>query len=928
MSVTFTLLLFLFSFSAYADDVVDNYELATRAFNENNPNEAYIYLKNALQKDPDHLPSKILLSKVYLNAGNMPAAEQELTDALNLGADINLLLPMLGSALILQEKADAVLNLEKYSSKLTKQNKFELALLKGQAYLVKEDETLAQMQFEQAIKEMPDSVRGMNTLATLYLKLGWLDKADLIIKRSLDIDSRNEKTLVLSGDLALRKGNTDEALANYLAAYDKDSDDPRVLRSLVSVYLKLDNRAEVKRYINLILSQSPNDPAATLINAWLLIEDNDYDVAKQSLADLTAQLSLLDDPELAQDASLIFIQGASEFIQGNLEKAKQQLELYLSHEPTNLAALRMLTEVYIKGGNARKAREVLESRRHDIEADSGLQFRLVQLYIQEGKLLSADQLLASLASKYPDSSFVIYLKALVEKGRRRPQQALDLLNSVKFKEAEPVSFALLRGELLVQLNQLDAAMAIANDFASRNVDQTEALNYIAAVYLRAGKTDLAMTYIEQVLAQDSSELSALFNKAIALKSLNRMDESRGILSGILKKNEQHTPSYLLMARIDQQAGKLENALSWTNKVLVYDAANPEALETKLSIYKQQQNWVEALETARQLNKVDRLNATYLVELVNGLVKLGRQSEADRYLKILHSIWSDDAVNLGYLARLQMTAGMTDAALESMEKAVQLAPTSLNLQLDLARMYFAQGKLDMVSDLVEKIESKFGRQAPVVLLEGDIARSRGEHDRARKAYYEVVKLDPENPAPWFNLYQLTLNKVGEEQFASTMESKVKSANAKPWMRKLLADSYLNRGMLDQAQGHYEQLRKVPGLGDDPAILNNLANIYANSDLNKALQTATQGLEKDEKNPALLDTVGWILARQDKYKEALPYLRNAYSVDARSGEIRYHLGYTLLKLDRSREALVELEAAVAAGNTYPEFNKAKALLESQK
>ncbi|WP_020409338.1 XrtA/PEP-CTERM system TPR-repeat protein PrsT [Hahella ganghwensis] len=928
LSVTFTLLLVLFSHAVVADEVVDNYELATKAFNEKKSNEAFIYLKNALQKNPDHLPSKILLSKVYLDAGNMEAAELELNDALGLGADINLLLPMLGSALVLQEKADDVLNLEKFNSRLTKPNQFELALLKGQAYLIKEDETLAQMQFEQALKILPNSIRGMNTLATLYLKIGWLDKADLMIKQSLDIDSDNEKTLVLSGDLAARQGNLEAALDSYLAAFDQDNDDPRILRSLVSIYLKMNNREEVKRYINLILTQSPNDPAATLINAWLLIEDNDYDVAQQSLADLTAQLSLLDDPELAQDASLLFIQGASEFIQGNLEKAKKQLELYLSREPSNLAALRMLTEVYVKSGNARKARELLESRRHDIVADAGLQFRLVQLYINEGKMLSADQLLDTLEARYPNSSFIIYLKALIEKGRKRPQQALDLLNSVTFKEAEPLSFALLRGELLMQLNRLDEARAIADDFVERQAERIDVLNYIAAVYLRSEQVDTAMTFIEKVLAKDSADLNALFNKAIALKSKGQTEEAQKLLSSILEINDQHTPSYLLLARIEMQEGKLENALSRANKVLVYNAANPQALETKLAIYKQQQNWVEALETVRQLNKLDRLNTSYLVELVNVLTRLGRQSETERYFKILQSIWSEDADNLGYLARLQMSAGQPDAALESMEKAVQLAPKSLEMQLGLSRLHFSIGQLDKAEEMADRMESQFGRQTEVIVLKGDLAQARGSLESARAAYYEALKSSPDSPPILFNLYQLTLSNVGEEQFASMMESKVNSDGALPWMRKLLADSYLNRGMLEEARKHYEKLRAVPGLENDPAILNNLANIYADSDLAKALDMALKGLDQDAKNPALLDTVGWILARQEKYKEALPYLRNAYSVDASSGEIRYHLGYTLLKLDRSREALVELEAAVAAGDSYADYAEAKALLESQK
>ena len=54
-----------------ANFVENNYENAATAFTENKVNDAFIFVKNALQKNPEHLPSKILISKIFFDAGNI-----------------------------------------------------------------------------------------------------------------------------------------------------------------------------------------------------------------------------------------------------------------------------------------------------------------------------------------------------------------------------------------------------------------------------------------------------------------------------------------------------------------------------------------------------------------------------------------------------------------------------------------------------------------------------------------------------------------------------------------------------------------------------------------------------------------------------------------------------------------------------------------
>lgn len=72
----------------YGQSSVDEYyEDASRLFHEDSYKAAIIQLKNALQQDPEHVPSLVLTAEAYIATDNSPAAEESLIKARVLGAD-------------------------------------------------------------------------------------------------------------------------------------------------------------------------------------------------------------------------------------------------------------------------------------------------------------------------------------------------------------------------------------------------------------------------------------------------------------------------------------------------------------------------------------------------------------------------------------------------------------------------------------------------------------------------------------------------------------------------------------------------------------------------------------------------------------------------------------------------------------------------
>jgi predicted Zn-dependent protease len=100
--------------------------------------------------------------------------------------------------------------------------------------------------------------------------------------------------------------------------------------------------------------------------------------------------------------------------------------------------------------------------------------------------------------------------------------------------------------------------------------------------------------------------------------------------------------------------------------------------------------------------------------------------------------------------------------------------------------------------------------------------------------------------------------------------------------------------------------------NPTILNSLAYTLAleERDLPEAEQYVREALKQDPENAAFLDTLGWVLFKMGRPKDALPPLLRAIEQLPGDPEILDHLGDVMLALGRAEEAVQYWESAQKA------------------
>lgn len=296
----------------------------------------------------------------------------------------------------------------------------------------------------------------------------------------------------------------------------------------------------------------------------------------------------------------------------------------------------------------------------------------------------------------------------------------------------------------------------------------------------------------------------------------------------------------------------------------------------------------------------RLQSTFkLLQSYGGLIDLlhehKRYAESARVCRELLELNTDDGKPRVVLFAVPTRFGETDfVESDRFDTAGRLRPAVHRLLIEATTR---QGKHDqalrLVDNLVKANDHWKQRQ-----LRGWVLEEAGKLDEAAKVYQECL-----------------------EQVAKDKELDAKEKEAyQERFRRVLSSLYVDLKQIDKATEILEELlKKHP---DEPGFYNDLGYIWADNDhkieeaeklIRKALDLDRKKREanpklsperKKQENGAYLDSLGWVLFKQKKLKEAKEQLLRAVEDKAAQHlEIYDHLGDVHM-------ALGEREAALAA------------------
>jgi len=431
----------------------------------------------------------------------------------------------------------------------------------------------------------------------------------------------------------------------------------------------------------------------------------------------------------------------------------------------------------------------------------------------------------------------------------------------------------------------EAALASVQLWVELEPGNVEANNTLATLLVRQGRTNEALPHLALVLREGGDpKFPILLNGFEDLNPQQQADLVRGLneLSAQYPDNSQLLLTQALMLA---QSEKLDQAVAKLDRIFELEPYQNQALllESKILITQGDPQPFAHLEEGLERNPDDQgLRLQYA-----RLLAVSDLPAAREQFEILSSQSPRDGDLLLSLALINREIGDNLEAKAYLRQMLALGQRTGEANYYLGRI--AEDADETESALYHFQQVEEGREflgasqrAGLLLIgAGKLEESHRWFNQRRSAF-------PEHAEQLYALEADLLTQAGQLKTASTVLDQALTdfpdSNALRYSRSMLGEQRNDLALMES------DLRNI--IERDPenaTALNALGYTLANRTqrYDEAFALISRALELQPEEPAILDSMGWILYRKGEYDEALQYLTRAYAVFP-DPEVAAHLG----------------------------------------
>lgn len=427
--------------------------------------------------------------------------------------------------------------------------------------------------------------------------------------------------------------------------------------------------------------------------------------------------------------------------------------------------------------------------------------------------------------------------------------------------------------LLLRLDRIDEAAVWLHNHLLAHPDKTGMRMLYAKVLLKQKKNAEAMRQYQMISDRHPDDPAILLLLAEMYLTAEQPDKAEPLLERVLGKDPTSYPGRILMARLCQMQGKIDEAVDHYQK----------ALERNWSIELQ-------MELGELYVQAGRYNEA--VALYEALIERDEQNESARVALIhVYLLQKNDTQALAELNRLKTFANQPR-----------------RVDLTIARLYAKQKRYDKAIAITEKILEKENLPEARYFL-AVLLVQQGKYGRALKQLRQIDRKAAEYMDALFLEVRILREQNKVEEAKQLLEEQIQSGDSKT------ADVYIMLAALHQMEGRDDLSKKVllEGLEvfpDDENLLYEYGLALEDTgDHNGALAIMEKIIELKPDNAAALNFVGFSWAEKKvNLDQALDYIQRAIELKPDNGYIRDSLGWVYFRLGKIEQAIKELETAV--------------------
>jgi predicted Zn-dependent protease len=741
----------------------------------------------------------------------------------------------------------------------------------------------ASLEFRNALQINPAGVEAQLYIARIAEKQRDVAGAAVAYRKAASNDPKNFEAHLKAGQFALLTGDpeTAKSFADQAITLDPKKPDGHALRGgALMMQGRLD---DAEKEANLALALDPKSTDAIILLASRKAQQNKPDEA----------LALVDNG-LKQDPK-----------NNDLLHLKLGLLFFEKRTPDVIALLQQMEE--------------LDPKNPALVTDLANQLAL------SGKVDEAEAAFKHALDLNGDSDELLSAYAAFLATRRSLDEAIGEIKLLAAKAQSASKYQFLLEQLYLRGGKLDEAAALMTalkDNGTSANDRLVAQVELARIDMARNDQTSALAKLADVLKQDPGNDAALLLRSIVMLDDKKYDEAISDARSVLNANMNSVTGLQVLAKAYAATGNDDLAITEYRALLKLAPTQVDA-RLELANLLAQKSPDEALEQIDALIALQPDAVDLQVQKAEFLIQNGYADRAELIGQDLLKKPAAAGPAQRILGEVAFARKDDAAAIASLTAAGAAGEPFNRVGPVLVDAYARSGRIKDAEALLRDRIAKDPKDAAAMTLLASVVAQGNNLTESEQLLRQAVAAQPQNSEPYLALARVLSAQSRDDDALKTLSAAAAALPDNHDVALYTAITQDNAGGFDAARTGYEQiLTRWP---TDTIAANNLAALIADvwptdrTRLDRARELAERF--RDSTNPMLLDTLGWVLARQGNYDDAAIMLRRSVSLAADNRQIQYHYAFVLKAKGLNAEAKQAFAKAIVDGPNYRGLDDAR-------
>ncbi len=878
---------------------------------------AVIQIKNVLQADASNAEARFLLGKALLASGDAPAASLELRKALDLRHPEAAVVPELARAMFIEgqyQKLTEQFGQTSLSDPLADADlKSTLAMTYGS--MGRRDQ--AQTAVAAALKAMPDYGPAKVFEARLQADTGDLDGALAAVDKQIARTPQDHDAWQLKGDLLnYGKRDVDKAIEAYKQAIAVKPNFVPAHSALITLLLGKQDLKGAREQVLALQKVLPNHPQTAYFAGNVALLAKEYDKAREVAQSLLRVAP--DNPRILQLA------GAVEFEKKSFLQAEAYLAKALQKAPEQDISRRMLTLTYLQMSQPAKALATLQPLLDRPNPPAAVYSLAAQAHLQAGDINDAEAAFAKASQLNPDDKRAKTALAISKLLKGNNDAGMAELQTLAAADDSTTADLPLIGAL-VRKKDYAGAMKAIDALEKKLPGKPIAANLRARVLMQQGKKDEAKVAFEQALKADPSFYPA--TSALAQLALidGKPDEAKRLLDEAMKADPRNMQALLASARLKAGTGApREEIIKVFTDAIQQNGSDPAPRLALINYQLANKDFKAALELGQAATAALPNNTDILEALGRAQAASGDTNQALATFNKLAQLLPQSPLPYLRLADVQWASKNREGAMQSLKRALAIAPDNLQAQRAVIDAYLADNKSAEAIAVAKDIQKQRPTQDVGFLLEGGIEASLKRWDNALAVYNAGLKAAP-NSTELATRVHVALTAAKQEAAADKHAAEwLKNHPRDAEFQYYLGDFALAARNLPQAELRYREVLKLQP--ENALALNNVAWLMATAKKPGSVALAEKANALLPNRPVIMDTLALALAAEGQATKGVEVMKKAMALENTNPQLRFNLAKLLIQAGDKAGAKTELTTLSQLGTKFPRQGEVTELLKT--